>query len=603
MPLNLLRKAINFMTGNFVLKSNSGQQWLKPRYNGLIWRLGLINVSDPLDADALWDIKVTGGDGSKAVEENSNKPEHRLRSALDCYKKTVRTGNIAGKQEQKLECFTDIVVCISNTTWDHDIGSESGTKIKGLANDLRWHHLRDFQASMPRARTPRYFIRSDDTLRSDQVVFLFGNGVFFPNTGDVPQWHVSLELDGLAVNAPLMTGIISDLHKPDDKAKNDGGDNVVSTVNVENFAIGFYGDQERLLITADGYINQVPGWKADPDTYMLIRRIADDKFEVLGDKNYFRTSSRYNHGRGWSTSIAPQKGGQRLTVNLGLAQVLNNDGKTTIIGSFSGSGKNPNIPSPYKLELQAITLPHLTENLQQWTVWLDPTGSLAKPEDIDYNPKILTQLILTKSGLWLLLPGENADTAPTKPQLIGRITKKIQIGNLDAYLLPPINTTSPGLLQCKPDSISIGSSLCILGRHDLSNGKANTATDYGKITLDQLAQPKGLLWFNKATQDADSVGNINLSRKHAKIWIEDQTLQIQALSSIGVMHLDKDGNHLDSAQADDGKVLQIQLGEHIIVGCYVLRFMNNNVTINPSNDPDDVVTETAEPRYFPVNMA
>ncbi|KOR30736.1 hypothetical protein TI04_04400, partial [Achromatium sp. WMS2] len=460
--------------------------------------------------------------------------------------------------------------------------------------------------SIQEGRSPRYLIRADSRLKPDQVVFWFGNGIYFPRLGEPPELYVGLELDGLIIAPPTLSGIMSD-----HAATNVNNVGITQLIATVNYAMGFYADQGRLLLTAEGYgINQVPGWVAGESAYLLVRRAADNKFvaDFLGDKTQFITSSRYDYNKGWSLGIAPQKGqnGQRLIVSLCPVKVGDDDGNTTVAGSNAGAPSmhiddDPNTPVFYRLELRAIALQRLVNNLQQWTIWLDDSGSLAKPDDIEYSPNTLTQLCLNGAGLWIIGPSmvfENGNATPiaVKRQLIGKIVdKEIKIGNLDAYLLPPINAGSPGLLKIKSEFITLGPDVYTIGRRD-PNGDAPN-----KLVLDHLAQPKAMLWSNKATQDAkDTVGNINFSRNHATIQIENQHLRVESLSKLGVLHLDKDGNHLGKV-VNDGETLQVKAGEHILVGSHVLKLVQANATIN-NHGAEAHTTADEEIKYFPVNI-
>ncbi|KOR28212.1 hypothetical protein TI04_11530, partial [Achromatium sp. WMS2] len=187
--------------------NNACQEWLNPYYDNLLWCLELNQVSNPLDDGLLWDMGQTGGDGLKAVDSKHRRPDRRLRSALLCHKKAVQARNrIAGRMGTEHKCFTNVIVCISDITWRRDIASNNGVNIKALANNLCCRHAQDFKGSIQEGRSPRYLIRADSRLKPDQVVFWFGNGIYFPRLGEPPELYVGLELDGLIIAPPTLSG-------------------------------------------------------------------------------------------------------------------------------------------------------------------------------------------------------------------------------------------------------------------------------------------------------------------------------------------------------------------------------------------------------------
>lgn len=156
-------------------------EWLPSPYKNLLWRLELIVETPPianLDADALWSIEVGGG----KIIEKLGKTQRRLRQALtDHCHWTNRQDPDSGKLIKKQSTFTDVIVCLHPDVYHDALIAPEQTHINALLHNLALRHEKDFQASLPKTRKPRYLARPDPRLEKNHVAFLFGPAVYIPD--------------------------------------------------------------------------------------------------------------------------------------------------------------------------------------------------------------------------------------------------------------------------------------------------------------------------------------------------------------------------------------------------------------------------------------
>ncbi|KOR31567.1 hypothetical protein TI04_00135 [Achromatium sp. WMS2] len=284
---------------------SNAANWLRPCYDELVWKLELIDVANVFDADALWDIRHTGGKrGCQIVELDSKRAERRLCLALQDHRNYKSTQNIfASGSYHENRCFTDIIMCISHLDWNRDLNEHDGNNIKQVISNLCWHHMQDFRGSLPPKRPPRYLIRPDTSVAPNHVVFWFGAGIYLPAMHEHPKLHITTKIDKMLQKVIWASGFCA--YGVTDN--NEHYDTVTSIVHEFTRSMGFYSDQYGMLLTPH---NQGPipiaTWQAGTGSYLFIRRSdANELVAETGSNSGFKAWYYRKLGTAWYLGISP----------------------------------------------------------------------------------------------------------------------------------------------------------------------------------------------------------------------------------------------------------------------------------------------------------
>lgn len=522
-------------------------EWLPETLDGLVWRLELSGVIDPLDADALWD--TTSGGGAKILEVISQVPDRRLRRALEDHRRwRKQTELLKGKQTLVGQCFTDIIVEVPQHVWGRNLRN-GGVLIEMLAHNLRFHHQRDLQQSLPKARPPRYLVRPNPNLAQDRVVMLFGPGVYLAALPDeevssTPAFEVSPALnDGPLTLPPLQV--------PYDHG-------------FTRQPVGFYDDQECLVLTPEGQGPfPIPGWKSNQGVYLLLLRVGENEwnaFSTQGQQRWLVRSKPLVRGV-WRCELRDTTDDQAPVLSVELRPQSQAQPSPAATFGYTLMPGFPSPVSPYFLELEGVVLPRLLGGLRQWTLWLEPGVGLASPELIAQWSDRLTKLRLDMNGLWLMRPDQSSLS------LGSAITAPLEVDG-EGSILEPFSDFVGFLRLPRADAypLEAGQSRS-LGRFDPDNPPASP-----DIILDQLAQPGGLLWAGP--NPGYTLGNLRLSRRQARLCVEQGVLQVKPEPSSQGQLLAFDAG-MQLIQAAGGE-FRLQPGQRLLAGNYLLRFQTGN---------------------------
>lgn len=526
--------------------SRHSDEWLPAIYKNLFWRLELTVETPPianLDADAFWSKDAGGG----TVTEKHGKTQRRLRQALtDHCHWTNQQNPQSGKLIKEKRTFTDVIVCLHPDVYNNALLAHEQTHINALLHNLAVNHAKDFQASLPKNRKPRYLARPDPRLEKNSVAFLFGPTVYIPDPGE-SAFQIAPSLNG------------NHLLLPDLDSWRDGKSHRLPPV--------FYAGQEfLLLVPEDGEgLTPIPSWRpASREPYLLLRRIGNEQWTVfLGGTNQYFNSSRRALAGIWYFVIPLDKN-QTLALEIasqpGAATPQHNPGKTIVFGLTDPD-------SPYALTLEAVGLPALFRGLRQWTLWLDSEGGIASPNVA--HGRQLASLSLNQSGL-LFTDETGVSTALGK-----RIDqpREITLPSAARLMLLPSPEGLPhfvGLLRLStPDSYPVSETFTTIGRLD-----PNGADTSPEISLDQLDQPGSLI--GQGIPPGTTLNNLGLSRRHAQVRVKGDRLEAKLENHGNPIHqLSSDGKKIDTRLKSTDS-LTLELDHYLVVGNFILCFGKND---------------------------
>ena len=496
-------------------------------------------INDTLNADALWDR--FSGSGRNIVEVSSGKSELRLYQALrDHQRWSGRADTIHGKRILNAQCFTDVIVGISETVWNEDLNRTSGEIIKGILHNLCFNHKDYFKQDLSSGQQPRYLVQLEPNLPKDRIKFLFGNGICLPNIDNEKrkQFDLILTLGDTPIPTPKwnLWYLLQD--------------NLLQLKE----AIGFYTNQNCLLFTPQNQnLLSIPDWQAPKSAYLLIRRDKDN-WSASSDnggraKSWLRDSM-------WHFERKPTNASDGKILSIRLVTPTNNTG-TVIFENIR-----------YVLQLESLGLPQLSlvSGLSKWSIWLNATGTLATVEQMQDEVDKLIIISLDDTGLQLHIPNE-------APQLLGKkITEPLSISVTGAKLLPANIPGRIGVLQFStPISFNVDKNLRTLGRTDPENPAFSP-----DIALDKyLSQPDTLLWKTHTSHSISTMTSLGLSREHAKLQVKDGQLILEPI---------KDSCLLQPLQTDDSieiienhstminNILHLNPDDSVLIGNCILRF-------------------------------
>lgn len=153
-----------------------------------LFTLRLLNVRDYADVHSLW--SSAHGGNKDIIESGTNKPDQRLRNALDRYRGHFKQAHTLGfKAAAKV--FTDVLVWIPEVVWRRAL-KYGGDIISLLTANLAALHLEDLGAETIPDQSPACLVMPED-LPEGEIVFQFGRGVYVPRSGETPMAWVQLK--------------------------------------------------------------------------------------------------------------------------------------------------------------------------------------------------------------------------------------------------------------------------------------------------------------------------------------------------------------------------------------------------------------------------
>ena len=603
--------------------------WLGPIEPHLL-NLTLENVTNPFDADALWDDQYSG---RKGITNSCGDPQHRwkrLKKALDDHRITLAECDTYGRMLGKTFVFTDVVVWISKSLWLEDM-ARGAANVKMLAHNFARIHMRDFEASIYRGRIPNYVVMPGEDLSRAQVRFQFGRGVFVPKENDrlVAKLQFELELHQLDLSERQRIQpwifFLKDAKRDERK-------------------IGLYEGQESLLMSMDCLVQprgRTPYLFSENNSYLLINQIEanvwecfyaqDDLLQPLkktlmedGSSSFLLPKSQiiikgqsvhntlHIRLRSLNAAVATQPQAPAYTAPISPAIVEEPpkvathhpeippqqpeslptapiavtpaeaeapaapqpDQKRDSIAKFGMTlipDKTPEPSYSYALVVEGIALPRIDakfeiDGLRNWFLWLDDQGNPINNPDID--PEQNHSMVLHATS--------------RKNQLFYRASRKHEFA--------PVKQL-PMTLPFKHSGIELAKSpfddwlaflqfanpfayyteenrRYLIGRHNPE--KKGVSAD---IQLDQISHPKCLQWAEgEYAHKSGSLAQLGLSRQHAWVEIRDQQMLVRLAHGFRIHYYNKGLNFGKCLQSGTDEALILANGDRILVGNYILRF-------------------------------
>lgn len=572
---------------NFFRDWSSGQAnpWLRSDRKTRLFTLKLLQVGDPLNADALWNHS-TGGD-DKMIDSMAKNTSRRLQQALNAHRYT--TTAYRGKAPiRRTYVFSDIVIWIASSIW-RDADIDGGNDLFYMTERLRYQHKQAFsEDEYYQQRPPHYAIMPLDTLAEDEVICQFGMGVFLPNRDDEQTASVSIMQQG---HAP---------HEFDDwvffEPKRSHNGEVIQPpqgIKVER-PVGLYATQKMLLIAKNIENSAVhsPLWINASDEGEIIVNMNAKRPSAYGDDIYIRSETPQRNNSQTSCRFYAKSDrddaitlliDRRVPSSASVKEMLSNpvthnmmaDSGTVIDDDEDTFGGLSQIDISeddqpdylYHLELTGIVLPKLdslrgrgARYLSHWLLYLDQNGSLAQQEN---------------DIAWILKGEKHTDVVKWKAQ---EDTKWQSLANDEPlpflteqmlYLHPPELTNKQfGILPLATQNFSIPLPLnnVTLGR---DMGENNTAD----IPLGLLNQSSDLVYRNGKKHG--NLATIGLSGQHIQLHLSERRLALQQVSRSKTYVLQAQGGIRNTLTLKRQPTTELSANESIILGAFRFQFVES----------------------------
>lgn len=593
-----------------------------------VFTLRLDGVEEPFDPDPFWDRKYGGNAG--IVEHVSGDHDFRLQAALDGCRNSRFVRDEAGRFREQTPVFTDVVVWMPSEPWKV-AAMRGGHRIEALARNLALLHRKKFQRSLPGDREPIYSIMPDDDLPDGSMVFQFGFGVFVPSGDDVlrarislrsekskfrdlPEWSfwrnggqikrpvgvyegqesVLIAPDAASpIRAPIWFSrreghILLNLNAADSERiyADDAHIEIVETKLpksdkdplewvLENHSgvDGGSGGKDILVVRltplgAPLRLRETPGEQAVPEDART-RKVempqpAVPKAEAKDKKKKSKERQEPVLPR------TPPRAPRAEPVAPGVKPLLSglSTGRTT--------GETP-LSSRYMLRLSGIGLlridgPRQIDGLLDWIIWFDENGYPLQFEQagrVDTKGCLALSASAKENTLLYRLAGEDGFkpvshwpcVLPTAKHQHLRLTRS------------PLPDRYHGILFLNEEtSFPLSSTPLVLGRSNL-----NPSARQPDLPLELLNHPETLRWASHGGFPGAKLNAINLSRRHIGVRLKDGNLDISmAEGTAPVFILDGEGGLQQALEAGSRHHVEIEPGEMILLGSYVLRFHLEN---------------------------
>ncbi len=245
------------------------------------------------------------------------------------------------------------------------------------------------------------------------------------------------------------------------------------------------------------------------------------------------------------------------------------------------TGKTP-LSSRYMLRLSGIGLlridgPRQIDGLLNWIIWFDENGYPLQFEQagrVDTKGCLALSASAKENTLLYRLAGEDGFkpvshwpcVLPTANHRHLRLTRS------------PLPDRSHGILFLNEEtSFPLSSTPLVLGRSNL-----NPSARQPDLPLELLNHPETLRWASHGGFPGAKLNAINLSRRHIGVRLKGGNLDISmAEGTAPVFILDGEGGLQQALEAGSRHHVEIEPGEMILLGSYLLRFhLENPKTIS-----------------------
>jgi len=619
----------------FLKKQNQNQTTIK------LFTLRLSNVENCFDARSLWDHRY--GSSKEITDKISGKSNFRLKKALDIYRITTNS-SIDGKWMLKtMKVFTDIILWIPETNWQDDI-EVGANNIAMLADTLAQFHTDDFKEDLFAEKKPNYVVMPDPLLKSNEVIFQFGMGVYVPKLDEEPVAQIEIRMENQKRWGQLQQWIFWKdsqlIKKPAGIYKNQQGiifgrehDFAAVKTREKQGDISWFSHSKGAIFInyalkdmnyafGDGkYITRNCEIDSQNDNKKQIIFRFKDLYQSSNDvsvndtdvdsvenpqvlflkitefeNNKDEVSKPVEKGEPSNFHDEPEQTVDESPVEQGTI-ILEEQPKafeTIVIGpeSFAAEVDSPFMDTPHMF-LEGYALPRIDKfkipGLEGWEIWLAKNGKVFDSSISSSAENIL--VISAKNsvkGLYARYPQKRESV------LIDEFPKVFDMGNDIVYEMVSVseNNYYNGAVQIpKPDMFFP------LDENSITLGRG----EFADIKMDLLTNPDFLLWEEGKKKEQANIGIINLSREHAKLRLYNENLEVENISKTSPLFILRQDDTLDiikrDSSLDEIKEKSImEPGERLIMGCCLLRFENENFI---KNDDKFTITDFLEKIDYP----
>lgn len=546
--------------------------WLKKDGKNRLFSLNLINVTDPLNADAIWD-HTTGGD-KEITNEYGEFTNRRLLEALKAHYYTTTAYRNQAPIIRKF-IFSDVIIWISASLW-REATIQNGEDLFFMSERFRYQHEQSFSDEQRfKQRPPNFCIMPMQGLPIDQVICQFGMGVFLPNKDDVQTASLGVMKRGHQPE-PLPDWVFFE--------KKDSNDSDQPVAKVTRPA-GLY-DAQTMLLLSGNYLQasiKSPYWINGHSDGELIINLNSAKPSTYGDEHnitaeppkrsgkqtncYFHEPGKTDNGITLIINrISHNKVEEALrqSARPGNTGTVIDDGEDSLSGLTSIDMGDNDLPDYiYQLNLTGIVLPKLdtlkiADKLSHWELSLDKQGLPVSQDE---------------SAHWTIRGGHSENRLEWR---LAEIEQESPWQPLDPQAPLPYPETEashllPAALSDKQfailplsstaTTIPIGTEALTLGRYTDKNSPA-------EFPLHALKHNSALIYKDGSRHG--SLDSIGLSAEHIVLKLQGRSAQLQQLKSQSFL-LSKKGEIRQVLTVKD-KFGTLNPGERLIIGplCFEL---------------------------------
>ena len=549
---------------------SSHPPWLREDGKNRLFSLQLKNVSNPLDADAIWTHSTSGS--SDIATLKGDYTNRRLLHALQAHTYTTMAHKKNVPIVRKF-VFSDVVIWIPARFW-READIENGENLLLMSERFRYQHEMAFSEDQRfQQRPPNFCIMPMAELPNDQIICQFGLGVFLPNNNDTQTASISMIKHGEEPQ-PLPDWIFYE------KAPDNDSYHQVTKVRRSS---GLYADQTMLLISHNHYQSSIisPYWINGHSDGEVIINLNSSKPSAYGDEHnitaqapkrvgaetncYFHEPGNTENG----ITLAIERLSQR-SIKESLRASSNHANTGTVIDSqdsLSGLTNidigRDNMPDyMYQLKLVGIVLPRLdrlkaASKLSHWELALDQAGL---PVSAEEEPVWFMRSTPDATGLeWR--DKNNEDSAW---QTLDKQAPLPYPKDQAVHILPPaLADKQLGILPLSASATQIP-----LNYDEVILGRDIGESSLAEVPLSTLNHCSDLIYSDGSRRD--SLDLIGLSGEHILTKLEGGLLELQQIKSVSYI-LTENGAIRQTLNAKDNRG-ELTPGEKLIIGPLCFEF-------------------------------
>ncbi len=579
---------------NFFRDWSAGQAtpWLRTDRKTRLFTLRLSNVTDPFNADAIWN-QATGGDEAMR-EATTEMVSRRLYQALNAHRYTT-TAYRGDAPIRRTYVFSDVVIWLPTSVW-RDADIDGGSDLFYMTERFRYQHQKAFADNeYYHKRPPHYAIMPHNELAKDEIVCQFGMGVFLPNRDD--EQTASIQIMQEAESTDFKEWIFFEA------LRNDAGEVIEPPQGIKILRpVGLYAKQKMLLIanTLSNSALQSPHWIKSSDQGEIIINMHAKRPTSYGDDTYIRseqpqrqqakTTCRFYAVNNIedsltllidrsiaNTAITPiSKMANSISTQAApfeTGTMIDDDDNDTFGGLSQIDISENNQPDYlYHLQLTGIVLPKLdslkgrgARALSHWLLYLDKTGALAQTtEDIAWLIKG------ERKGSQLYWKAQQADDNTWQVLELNQPLPFLKQKN--HYLQSPELPSKQFAIFSLPEhsfSIPLPLNRVILGRDTQEQMGDKHQAD---IPLGLLNNASRLVYKNG--QQRGNLSHIGLSGQHLQLKLTQRHLHIQQISRSRTYILQKQGDIRSILTLKEPETA-LDANESLIVGAFRFQFIES----------------------------